>query len=201
MLDIQVKHITLKTFSCFINEAWIQKDAEKLNCKDNSESALLSAVKVKGLSRILHLFFKSSIKTHPGLCRDWGIPRLSRGSGGEACQNPDYKGRRFLGPDVAQPGVVRVKEAALLPSCSKDANNCSSPARGPGASDKNEQSGTSAFCDCCPKNERGTFCCFSALGWKALKGFGSDVNAFVLCCFPQPTSSRHLKQWHCRIVI
>lgn len=69
----------------------------------------------------------------------------------------------------------------------KDANSCSNPARGPGASDKNEQSVTSAFCDCCPKTREE-----HSAGWKVLQGFG--VLCFVLCCFPQPTSSRHLKK-------
>lgn len=76
-----------------------------------------------------------------------------------------------LGSKVAQAGIVRGKEAALLPSCSKDANTPLDPARGPGARDRTQQSVTSAFCDCCPKNQRGSFCCSSALGWRALRGF------------------------------
>lgn len=174
MLDIQVKCIPLKSFPCFIGEAWVQKDPEKLNSKDNSESVLLSAVKVKGVPWILHPFFISicgAAKPHPRLCEDRGIPRLSKGEWRRSLPKSSWQRKEGLGSKVAQPGIVWGKEAALLPSCSKDANACLDPARGLGARDKNQQSVTSAFCDCCPKNHRGTFGCFSELGWRALRGF------------------------------
>lgn len=194
MLDIQVKRIPLRSFSCFIDEAWIQKDPEKFNCKDNSES-VLSAVRV---SRILHLFLISiygAIKTHPRLCKDWGIPHLSKGSGGEACQPAKKqmtkeRGFRLRGcSDWHCVSEGSGSAAQLLQGCQQLFESC----QGAGCQWQKWAEWNICFLWLPPKKQRGTFCCFNALGWRALKGFPSAARALVLCCFPQPTSSRRLK--------
>lgn len=193
MLGIQVKCITLKSFSCFIDEGWIQKDPEKLNCKDSSES--VSAVAVEGESWILHLFFISiygAVKTHPRLCKDWGIPHLSRGSGGEACQKPHHKGRRFEAQRLLSLALCERRKQLCCPAaqgCQQWLKSC----QGAGCQWQKWAECNICFLWLLPKKERGTFCCFDALGWKALQGFWSVVLTFVLCCFPQPTSTRHLR--------
>lgn len=149
MLDIQVKCITLKSFSCFIDGGWILIDPQKLNCKCNNKCPSFCSESSRSAMDFTPIFLFMGQEGHsPDSAR---IGEYHIWAGGVEESLPKSKGFLKEGGFRLRGCSLCVRRssfaAQLLQGCQELFQSC----QGPGASDKNERSGTSAFCDCCPK--------------------------------------------------